>query len=280
MLTAYFDDSGTHTGGKHGPSRIVLVAGVLGTEDQLIGLEQNWQRHLDAPLCGRKNRLSQFHAFDCNDSRNEFAGWSRTETDFFMHHLQDIIIESGVGIYGVAIAREDWDELVTGDMRRFLGDAERYCISQCFVRGINWANRNTFEPKMTFIFASRTPEVQRLGLAVGHAFQQHSTWPEIVGTSFLKASAIRPLQAADLVAWELYQHAREILSGRELDQPKRPALKRFHKETQWMVTQIAQRDEIHQIINLVKRDNSPADIKALADHFTSFDPSAFGGLSS
>jgi hypothetical protein len=41
MLTAYFDDSGTHAG-----SDIVLVAGIFGTEGQLTSLERLWQHAL------------------------------------------------------------------------------------------------------------------------------------------------------------------------------------------------------------------------------------------
>jgi hypothetical protein len=271
MLSAYFDDSGTHTGGKWGPSRIVLVAGIVGTEASLRSLEHNWQKHLDHPLCGRKDRLGRFHMVDCQNSRNEFAGWNRTETDYFCHQLQTAIIESGVAAYGMACSRQDWDDLVSGDVRAFLGDAESYCISQCFVRALRWAKANTFDPQITFIFDSRTPEIERRGKTIGHAFQQHEKNPAVVRTAFLSSQLVRPLQAADMFAWELYQHAREILSDGKIKPPSRPALKRFAVEKMSITTQIAQRPSIEKIAEFV-RSSDPEFVRAAGDHFTNFDP--------
>jgi hypothetical protein len=63
MLTAYFDDSGTHLS-----SDIVLVAGVFGTEWQLKSLDRLWQKHIDRPLSGPKPPIRRFHATDCYNS--------------------------------------------------------------------------------------------------------------------------------------------------------------------------------------------------------------------
>jgi hypothetical protein len=92
MLTAYFDDSGTHD-----DSNVVLVAGIVGTEWQLSSLDRLWKSHIEQPLCGRKERLRRFHATECHDSRGEFAGWTRTETDYCFHQLHDVLIESHGG---------------------------------------------------------------------------------------------------------------------------------------------------------------------------------------
>ncbi len=123
MITAYFDDSGTHTGGKHGPSKIVLVAGLFGTEGRMDGLDRMWKKHLAAPICGRKDRINRFHASDCYQSLGEFKGWTRTETDYFRQQLRTAIINSDVSAYGIACARKDWDELITGDLRSILGNS-------------------------------------------------------------------------------------------------------------------------------------------------------------
>src|SRR4029077_3372357 len=108
---------------------------------------------LAAPFCGMKDRIDRFHATDCYQSLGEFTGWTRTETDYFTYQLRTVIIESGVAAYGIACARKDYDELITGDIRKILGDPEGLCINQCFVRCLGWLQANTFDPKMTFVFA-------------------------------------------------------------------------------------------------------------------------------
>ena len=82
MLRPHFDDSGTHTGGKTGPSKIVLVAGIFGTEARLDSLDRNWRKIIADPIDGSRPPLKRFHAYDCDNSIGEFSGWSRTETDF------------------------------------------------------------------------------------------------------------------------------------------------------------------------------------------------------
>jgi hypothetical protein len=215
MLTAYFDDSGTHSS-----SNIVLVAGIFGTEWQLKSLDHLWRKHIDSPLSGAKPRLKRFHATDCYNSTNEFAGWSRAETDYFSHQLRAAIIESGVAAYGIGIQRKDWDEIVTGDLRGFLGDAESYAITQCYVCTLRWARENTFDPQITFIFDNRPSEIQRRAKTIGDAFERHSEKPQVVGCRFGSSYDIRPLQAADLFAWEVYQHANEIFSAGIIQPPK------------------------------------------------------------
>ena len=132
MITAYFDDSGTH-GEK---SDIVLVAGIFGTEARLRDLDANWKRHLDAPLDGLKDPISRFHAYECDNSTKQFERWTRTETDYFRQQLRETIIASGVAAYGMACSRKDWDAIITGDMRSVIGDPEGFCINQCFVKSL------------------------------------------------------------------------------------------------------------------------------------------------
>jgi hypothetical protein len=238
MLRAYFDDSGTH--GVR--SDIVLVAGIFGTEWAIDSLDRRWKLEIDNPLCGRKERVSRYHAYDCDNSIGEFAGWKRVETDHFYHRLQTIIIESGVAGYGVAVARKDWDELVTGDIRAVLGNPEGTCIRNCFVKTLDWARTHTFDPQITFIFDNRPSSVQRDAQVCSDAFARNSEAPEIVGTAFLSSTKFRPLQAADMVAWELYRHANDIL----IEGMKTPKREQFDRLTRNMrfVGQIAQRSQI------------------------------------
>jgi hypothetical protein len=265
MLTAYFDDSGTHVN-----SNIVLVAGIFGTEWQLKSLDRLWQKHIVRPLNGAKPPLRRFHATDCQNSTNEFAGWTRTETDYFSHELRTAIIGSGVSACGIGIQRKDWDELITGHLRGFLGDAESYAITQCYVCALRWAQQNAFDPEMTFVFDNRPSEIQRRAKTVGDAFERHSTNPRVVGCQFASPFDICPLQAADLFAWEIYQHATEIFSSGMIHPPKREALRRLNANIK-MTTQLATRGAIRQIADYIS-SQSPDYLKAASNHFVNSDP--------
>jgi hypothetical protein len=270
MISAYFDDSGTH--GQ--ASDIVLVAGIFGTEARLRGLDHNWKGHLDSPLCGRKDPISRFHAYDCDNSIGEFARWTRTETDYFRHQLRTVIVESDVAAYGMACSRKDWDELIIGDIRSVLGTPEGFCINQCFVRSVGWVQANTFDPHMTFVFDNRRTGVQRYAGTVYDAFEK---WvqapPRLAGYAFRDSTKIRPLQAADLIAWELYRYANSIL----IEGLSVPAQKEIlHlKAGMNFDAQIATRDNIIKVrdhwLNYFK--DKPGWLEQFANHFDSFDPS-------
>ncbi|WP_108513874.1 DUF3800 domain-containing protein [Bradyrhizobium algeriense] len=269
MITAYFDDSGTH--GER--ADIVLVAGIFGTEARMDNLDRNWKRHLDSPLCGRKDPIKRFHAYDCDNSVGEFLRWTRTETDYFRLQLRNAIIESDVAAYGLACRRKDWEEIITGDLRKVLGTPEGFCINQCFVRSVRWVKANTFDPHMTFVFDHRPDGVQRYTGAVYDAFELHTKPPpQLTGYAFLNSTKVRPLQAADLVAWELYRHANSIFKhgANVLAQKEVLHLQRNMD----FEAQITARENIIEIrdfwLNHFKEN--PGYLEQFANHFSSFDP--------
>jgi hypothetical protein len=264
MISAYFDDSGTH-----GTSDIVSVSGLLGTEGRLRGLDCGWKRHLDHPLDGTKPPLKRFHMYECQNSLGEFSGWSRTETDYFCHQLRQTIIDSGVSAYGAACSRKDWDELVSGDLRAILGTAEGFSIRNCFIRAVAWAQRNTFDPKMTFIFDRRPDSVKRDADAVFDAFKRETQEPTLVGISFLSSYDVCPLQAADLLAWEFYQYANGFLQD-GLDPPQRKEFAHLTKNMAF-AAQFASRKSIEDIVAFWAKED-PDTVRRVANHFTFFDP--------
>jgi hypothetical protein len=268
MITAYFDDSGTHA-----QSDIVLVAGIFGTESRIGDLDANWKRHLDAPLDGRKGPISRFHAYDCFQSLGDFTGWTRTETDYFRHQLRTVVIESEVAAYGVACQRRDYDELIVEPIRSVLGTPEGFCINQCFVRSLAWVQANTYDPQMKFVFDNRPSQVRCYAGTVYDAFAK---WiqppPQLCGSTFLSSKEIRPLQAADMVAWELYQRAQAILAHG----PSAPVHRGIAHLTANMNfdAQIASRDSIVKLRDFwdERFKGRPDDLRQMAAHFNLFDP--------
>jgi hypothetical protein len=211
MLTAYYDDSGTHVGAD-----ITLLAGVFGNQWQWKLFNDLWKAELDSPLEGAKPRLRRFHMTDCFNSLNEFTGWSRTETDFFAHRLGEILFRCGLWGCATSVTGKAWDEQVKGDLRRASGDAEGGAIRNSFHLTLDWSrNYAPHEGEIAFVFEDR-PERKREYEIVYNVFSDYAretnTPPQPVSLTFANAAKILPLQAADLFAWEVYRDELHFLN--------------------------------------------------------------------
>ena len=252
MLVAYFDDSGTHT-----DSDVVLWNGLFGNRYQWQRFNELWKNKLKDPSPGKES-LKRFHMFECQDSRGEFSGWSRTATDFLVHELGGIILKCGLHSNGAAIFRKDWDELVKGDLRTALGDAEGYSMRIAFVRAIKWAREIGFQDKIEFVF-DRRKEREQEGKRIFDLFQQYAEHEQIgpipMSITFSDSYRTLPLQAADMLAWEQYQYARNFLSSNGTTKvARRTQLQRLSKGGR-ITLGIAHRAAIEKMVALEEGNN-------------------------
>lgn len=265
MITAYFDDSGTHES-----SGIVLVAGIYGTDTQLLQLDAGWGALLSDPMCGYRPPLCRFHMYDCYNSLGEFSGWSRTESDFLVHRLQTEIINSGVLAYGIAVPRNEWDEMIKGYLRPTLGGPEGFCIRNCLLIPIQWALSEQGDRDVAFVFDNRPRGVMIDAQAVFDAFHVAIGRPEDATITFASSKKVRPLQAADLIAWEVYTHA---INFYETGNPvmKRDQLRRLVSGISKFRVQMPSRENMQRIVELWARHDEK-DLAAYARHFENFNP--------
>ncbi len=203
MLTAYFDDSGTHSG-----SDIVLLAGIFGNQWQWNLFNRLWIEKLANPLPGRP-ALERFHMTDCFNSLNEFEGWRREETDYFAHEMIGIILRASLWGGATSVSAKAWNHHVTGDLRRASGDPEGGAIRNSFYMAIDWARTHaSYDSQIAFVFEDR-PDRKAEYQAVYNVFSDHNNAtgmrPEIASLTFVQARKFLPLQAADLLAWEIYR---------------------------------------------------------------------------
>ena len=95
--------------------------------------------------------------------------------------------------------------------------------------------------------------------------------PNLDGVSFVTSKKFIPLQAADLIAWEFYQYAKDTLESGKLALPKRQQFHRLRQNIAVFDLQIARRESIKKIADDVSRNSHLAEI---AEHFRTFDPDA------
>jgi Protein of unknown function (DUF3800) len=249
MLIAYFDDSGSH-----GDSDVVLWNGLFGNHYQWQLFNELWVAKLKDPSPGKES-LKRFHMFECQNSVGEFSGWSRTATDFLVHELGDIVLRCGLHSNGAAISRKDWDDLVKGDLRTALGDAEGYSMRIAFVRATKWAREIAFQNEMKFVF-DRRKEREQEGKRIFDLFQHYAEIEQIspapVSIAFSDSYRTLPLQAADMFAWEQYQYARDFLnSNGAMKVARRSQLRRLSKGGK-ITLGIALRSAIEKMVAMEK----------------------------
>jgi hypothetical protein len=263
MLTAYFDDSGTHTS-----SDLVLWCGLFGNEHQWKLFDELWAKILADP-CPGKPPLKRFHMTECQNSLGEFAGWKRVETDYLVHELGGVIIKAGLYSDGLAVARKDYDEIMTEPIKRAFGDPEGYCLRMCYVRSLRWARKYSTDDQIRYVF-DRRPQRENENKRIFDVFRRYGENeqlpPNLDGVEFLSSYEHLPLQAADLLAWEVYQHGLAVLKNKNLRRPARKQLSRLMKGRRINMG-IAGPDVVRRIA-LQLKNVDPTQMLAVADHMT------------
>ena len=212
MLSAYFDDSGTHD-----QSQVMVYGGLIGTDTQWAAFEAAWKARLNAPLPG-KPALPRFHVAPCLSGRKgkDFLGYTQDEAEELAEAFTHIILDSGVSGYARAIERKAWDALILGPSREVLGDSERNAVTSCILTTLQWARDNSDDDRLAFIFDNR-PHRQEANERIFSIFQRNflsgDAGPPEPSIAFESSERFIPLQGADIVAWEAYHRANDILKA-------------------------------------------------------------------
>jgi hypothetical protein len=210
VLSAYFDDSGTHT-----TSAFVVMACVIGSEAQWAPFESAWKARLLAPLPG-KPALRKFHMTDCVNRRGEFQNYCDVEVDLVVKAFRDIILDAGVHGYAIGVPRQDWDRLITGARRFFFGTPEDHCTRFVICFAAEWAVENSVDKQVAVIFDDGPQHMarsQQISENLKSIHNGDAGRAELFGPSFLPVEKFVPLQAADVFAWETYAYGRGWLNN-------------------------------------------------------------------
>ena len=209
MIIGYFDDSGTSA-----HDSVVAVAGYIGSELQ-------WQR-----FCREwGSLLSEFdvrvmHRTDLENYRREFAGWTPEKRNEFVNKAQRIIKRRTYVAIGKAILRADFEDLFPDNLKRFYGGAYGFCAILCLSRAKRWFDQTKVGDLIDWVFEAGTEgsgQISHLFNALWRDGQMRNDFR--LGNWSFAGKDVVPLQAADVIAYEVFKHA----TNQFVAQPRRRA---------------------------------------------------------
>lgn len=256
MISAYFDDSATDEGKK-----VTAVGGYLATMYQWEKFVPKWNALLE------KYDIKEMHRSDLETWNGEFTkdrGWNPTRRTELVKKAQAIIKKYTYVAIGSAVINKDFEEIIPELVRDFHGGAYGWCAHECIHQAAKWCESKKHKTPIDWVFERGT-----LGSSqIQFFFEKCYEIPELQKLFLLKADgwtfkskALIPLQAADVVAYEVYKQVQnQIVDGGKLDvrlsaadlfrEKDHPYLKYWNRERllQW-------RDEpdLQPYINMITR---------------------------
>jgi hypothetical protein len=206
----YFDASGHHDNldGQGRPSPAVTVAGYLATPLQWKQFDKDWKKRLD------EAGLPYFHMTDFVSQQKLFKNrndWPKEKRDRLITDLIQIISNNVIYGVGMAIVRADYNKVIEAlpIVRKFFGSPYTFCSIRCFETGVDWARAAKYDETIKYIFESgdeHQHEVLAAHTSICKDDKRREFYRFGVGSlTFEDGARVRPLQAADILAHELYK---------------------------------------------------------------------------
>lgn len=195
MLIGYFDETG-HA--KDERQRFVGVAGLVASATQWEVFERKWNLTL------KEFNLPFFHMKDFATSKNIFAGWSELKRRKLYGKLIRTMAVTHPLPVGSVISLEDYRSL-TDDERMLLQDPYYFGMFACVVYPLFLLENKSLDVKFAPVLSEQREFKSRAELIIGALMQDFELAERLISPIFQDMKVIVPLQAADIVAYELYK---------------------------------------------------------------------------
>jgi hypothetical protein len=139
-----------------------------------------------------------------------------------IHDFRQAIKAAELFGIGMAVPIADWETISAAHpLQASMGTAEEFAFSGCIYHALNSAQDFAPETDVSLIFDDRDRVTVPMTRIIQHYMRQATKAPNLLGVTFSKMSRLTPLQAADMLAWETYNHAKKWIAAGEV-QPGRP----------------------------------------------------------
>jgi hypothetical protein len=242
LLRAYLDDSGTHA-----DSKVCVLAGYFGGQRQWVKFEEEWRKVLD------EHGLDEFHAhrfWSAASGKNvsAYSGWNRQREANFLQRLLAIINSFRIHPFGSAVVMQDWDALpidekrvLTGaaykDGEPVLSGARKKPFFLPFVHAIQKAASYCHEHTKISFYFDRNDACSAYAadyFSFLASLPGHPATPTLGEIEFVDSKSNPPIQAADLLAYEINRYLNEKLTKGVTELNPRPTLRKaIFKAKSW-----------------------------------------------
>jgi hypothetical protein len=191
------------------------VAGYLAEADHWRAFNKQWAAAL------RDHSVPFFKAQWFAKRKKSFRSWGQDENrrQGFMDSLLMAIRNAKAISVACAIPLVAYDEIVPpGKIRNKIGSAYALCAAHCFIYSGKWAVQCGYTDPIEYVFDAGHPNRGEFNDAHQRVWDARQRQQFLVGgLNFSDEQQVLPLQAADLVAYEMAQ----FLSGHECRYPMR-----------------------------------------------------------
>ncbi|MGB7554661.1 MAG: hypothetical protein WBM04_09815 [Candidatus Korobacteraceae bacterium] len=210
MFEAYFDDSGT----DHN-SEIAVAACYVSTKrgwDDFVKAWDNarWEEGFEA-----------FHMADflapSEQQRKPWCEWDDTKKDHVYKRLANIVNENKrIGI-AAAVPKSIWDSTPEHIRQCYGREHYTFAVRYCILRIAEWRKKSLISLPVQYVFdweMEKTPkriEISKiLDTMAEYPSVAQAIGLELGGYGFQHKEKFKPLQAADILAWQMRNHMRKI----------------------------------------------------------------------
>ena len=194
LYTAYFDESGTHP-----ESDAAVVAGFVFDVTQWEAFSEKWRKVLT------EFGVDFMHMTDLENRRRQFTGWSVAKKEELLNLLLPIIHDHTFRSVGVVVFKKSFDALLSDPVKQICGDQYGLATLVC------WRHLGLVMQEWDgWINCTMESGAQGAGalLLIHTEDSKFTTWHNehrILNLSFADKREFLPLQAADILAYELYK---------------------------------------------------------------------------
>jgi Protein of unknown function (DUF3800) len=219
MLQAYIDESGIHH-----ESQLCALAGYVGGVRRWSEFERRWGMVLD------QDGIEEFHAKEFWARHNgkpvgDYEGWTENRLNGFLNDLLGAIRATDIYPSGAGIVVGEWNKLNHNERRYITGAQAGLGRAKFYTSGSPTKpyfvpfHHCVFNPtkyckpqmKVHFV-ADQNKQLEGWAVRVFSDMKELTSWGSALGDlTFSDSKSARGLQAADLLAYRIYQFGRKKL---------------------------------------------------------------------